>query len=110
MIDWARVLELREEVGPEDFDEVVALFLDEVDEVITRLRDSPDPARLEADLHFLKGSALSLGFADFSSLCASGEVRAASGQDISADLAGLLSCYAGSRARFLAELPGRLAA
>ena len=110
MIDWTRVFELREEVGPEDFDEVVALFLDEVEEVITRLRDKPDPVRLEADLHFLKGSALSLGFADFSTLCARGETRAASGQDVSADLPSLLACYAASRAHFLSELPGRLAA
>ena len=29
MIDWARVSELRDEVGAEDFDEVVELFLEE---------------------------------------------------------------------------------
>ena len=32
MIDWARVSELRDEVGPEDFEEVLHLFLEEVDE------------------------------------------------------------------------------
>ena len=32
MIDWNRVAALREEVGAEDFDEVVELFLQEVDE------------------------------------------------------------------------------
>lgn len=110
MIDWTRVLELREEVGPEDFDEVVALFLGEVEEVISRLQATPDPRTFEADLHFLKGSALSLGFAEFSNLCASGETRAAAGQDISADLAQLPACYETSRGCFLSELPGRLAA
>ena len=58
MIDWDRLKELRDEVGAEDFDEVVELFLDEVEGVMDRLRDSPDVDTLEEDLHFLKGSAL----------------------------------------------------
>ncbi len=62
MIRWERVNELRDEVGADDFKEVVDLFLEEVEEVIERLRDSPDPTRFEEDFHFLKGSALNLGF------------------------------------------------
>ena len=42
MIDWASVSELRDEVGAEDFDEVVELFLEEVDEAIIALRDLVD--------------------------------------------------------------------
>ena len=34
MIDWDRVSELRDEVGAEDFLEVVEMFLDEVNEEI----------------------------------------------------------------------------
>ena len=34
MIDWPRVTELREEVGAEDFEEVVEIFLEEVEERI----------------------------------------------------------------------------
>ena len=34
MIDWARVSELRDEVGPEDFEEVLHLFLEEVEDVV----------------------------------------------------------------------------
>ena len=40
MIHWPRVVELRDEVGPEDFDEVVDLFIEEVQEVIERLQQS----------------------------------------------------------------------
>ena len=109
MIDWPRVMELREEVGAEDFNEVVDLFLDEVQEVITRLRNDPDPAQFEADFHFLKGSALSLGFAALSALCETGESRSAAGQDVSGEFQALFSCYADSRAYFLAELPQHLA-
>ena len=41
MIDWTRVDELRNEVGNDDFLEVAELFLEEVDEVISRLTDAP---------------------------------------------------------------------
>lgn len=34
MIDWNRAAELREEVGAEDFSEVVDLFLEECDDAI----------------------------------------------------------------------------
>lgn len=106
MIDWERVAELRSEVGEEAFAEVAALFLEEVDEVIARLDATPPPqgAALAADLHFLKGSALNLGFAAFAGLCAAGEVQAGKGAAV--DLPALLACYAASRADFLAGLGG----
>ena len=63
MIDWSRVDDLRDEVGDEDFREVVDLFLDEVDEVIERMKHHPTHSSIEKDLHFLKGSSLNLGFA-----------------------------------------------
>ena len=37
MIDWGRVRDLRSEIGADDFAEVVAMFLDEADEVIARI-------------------------------------------------------------------------
>ena len=52
MIDWARVSEFHDEVGAEDFDEVVALFLEEVDEAIAALRDLTDLSELEPQCHF----------------------------------------------------------
>ena len=91
MIDWPRVTELREEVGAEDFGEVVEIFLEEVEEVIGKL-EGGDRGQLEQDLHFLKGSALNLGFDEFSStlpgwrasLCTR---RAADGVDVPAIIA-----------------------
>ena len=68
MIDWARVSEFHDEVGAEDFDEVVALFLEEVDEAIAALRDLTDLSELEPQCRFLKGSALNIGFSDFANL------------------------------------------
>lgn len=110
MIDWERVEELREEVGEDEFEEVVQLFLEEVEDVVQRLRTTPDPASFEEDLHFLKGSALNLGFADFGRLCQEGESRAASGQAKSVDLAPVIDCFARSREAFLSELSARGAA
>jgi HPt (histidine-containing phosphotransfer) domain-containing protein len=101
MIDWQRVETLREEVGPEDFAEVVELFLEEVDEVMRRLAAAPDPARLGDDLHFVKGSALNLGFAELGALCQAAELRVAEGRADEVPLAAILDCYALSRQLFL---------
>jgi HPt (histidine-containing phosphotransfer) domain-containing protein len=105
MIDWNRVTQLRDEIGAEDFDEVVEIFLEEVEEEIAELRANPAPETLEAKLHFLKGSALNLGFDDFSKLCKDGEVSAARGDASDIDLAHIVETYTSSKTEFLGELP-----
>ena len=105
MIDWERVSELREEVGAEDFGEVVELFLEEVEEVISKLRTAPNPAEYEDDLHFLKGSALNLGFADFGALCQTGEKAAAEGRQAEVDITQVIASYGASKTSFLARAP-----
>ncbi len=104
MIDWERVDELRDEVGADEFGEVVDIFLEEVDEVIDRLRQSPDPASYEADMHFLKGSALNLGFAALAALCSEGERQAATGDATSVDVGAVIDSYGASKAEFLSHL------
>lgn len=110
MIQWSRVNELRDEVGAEDFDEVLDLFLEEVEEVIERLKADPVPGQLEQDLHFLKGSALSLGFATFSDLCQDGERLSAAGNAASVDLSAIIDGYEQSKRLFLAQWPDHVAA
>lgn len=110
MIDWTRIAELHDEIGADDFAEVVELFLEEVDAVITRLRDAPDHSTLESDLHFLKASALNLGFAHFSTLCETGEQNSAAGRADAVDLDEILTCYDASRHTFATELATRVAA
>lgn len=104
MIDWDRVDELRSEVGPEEFPEVVELFLEEVEELIARLRTDPDPAKFEEDLHFLKGSAWNLGFAAFGTMCQIGEKLAATGRAEGVNLDHILAIYDESKKMFLARL------
>jgi HPt (histidine-containing phosphotransfer) domain-containing protein len=110
MINWCRVEELRDEVGSDDFEEVVDLFLSEVQEVVDRLSLGMNVATLEEDMHFLKGSAMNLGFDELSALCQKGEKMANTGEGASFDLPNLLNCYSDSRAQFLAEYNLRLSA
>ena len=109
MIDWDRVRELRSEIGSEDFDEVVALFLEEADEAIERLSVNRGAKSLAADLHFLKGAALNLGFRQLSGLCQEGERRAGIG-DTAVDLDAVRKCYAQSRSAFEAGSEAAFAA
>lgn len=103
MIDWARVAELRDEIGAEDFAEVVLLFLEEADEVVARLPGCTDAASLESALHFLKGSALNLGFQTLAQLCQDGERLAAAGNP-AIDRAAVAAAYEASKAAFDAGL------
>lgn len=112
MIDWQRVQVLRSEIGADAFDEIVELFLDEVETEIEKLR-KPAPSSgpdLEAQLHFLKGSALNLGFESFSKLCHDGEAAVAAGDLDALDLPAVLSCYEQSKSVFLDGLENGLAA
>ncbi|MDJ1009469.1 MAG: Hpt domain-containing protein [Paracoccaceae bacterium] len=109
MIDWDRVIELREEVGAEDFLEVAELFLSEVAEVLERLSGGVNVATLENDMHFLKGAALNLGFRDFSELCRQGEMRAAASDFGSVDIPAVMACFSASKDSFVAGLAQRMA-
>ncbi|MCZ4352067.1 Hpt domain-containing protein [Roseovarius aestuarii] len=101
MIDWGRVAELRDEIGAEDFGDVIDLFLDEVEGEIASLQSGCPKEELESKLHFLKGSALNLGFNSFSNLCQAGETAAASGDYDTIDLKSTLDSFAASKAAFI---------
>ncbi len=109
MIDWEQVRILRDEVGMSNFDEIIALFIEEVEDVISRLRTAPNPETLGDDLHFLKGSAMNLGFDAFSNACQQGERVSAKGDSTHVDLASILTSYDISKSKFMAELPTVLA-
>ena len=78
------------------------MFLDESDEVIARLSRENGALALEKDLHFLKGAALNLGFAQLAALCQDGERRAAAGS-IDVDLDSVRGAYTVSRQTFVAK-------
>ncbi|MDZ4096312.1 MAG: Hpt domain-containing protein [Paracoccaceae bacterium] len=110
MIDWVRVADLRSEIGDDGFGEVIDLFLEETDEVIARLTDQPVSSDIARELHFLKGSALSLGFDDLANLCQEGERRANLGDHALIDVAQVITVYHASKAEFATGLVQILAA
>ena len=88
MIDRARLEELREEVGVDDFPEVIGLFCEEVAETLDRMMQGHSSS-IADDLHFLKGSALNIGMSEVASLCASGEAMIRSDGTASPDIGGI---------------------
>ena len=69
MIDWERIEDLRREVGHKDFADVVALFFEEIDSSLTGSLDLTEPDQIRDLLHFIRGSALNLGFFELARLC-----------------------------------------
>lgn len=97
MIDWKRVEELREEIGADGFAEVADMFLGEADGAVQALVAGLQADKVEDQLHFLKGSALNLGFSDLAAICQEGERQAAAGQGASVDIAQVAAVYQASR-------------
>lgn len=101
MIDWEQVAGLKADLG-DGFDELVDVFIAEVDAAVAALDDAAPSDRIAADLHFLKGASLNLGFTAFASLCAEGETSASRGEEVA--LEPVRQCFAASRKLFLEGL------
>lgn len=106
MLDWNRINELRAEVGDDEFQLILELFLDEVEGVLMRL-SRRNALRLETQLHFLKGCAWNLGFSAFGSLCDQGERSAAEGRPAQVSTQELLQCYSESKQALMRGLEAR---
>ncbi len=104
MIDWGRLAELRSEIGDDDLADVVTMFLAEADETVAVIAGGLPDSQMEAQLHFLKGSALNLGLKDLSSLCQEGERQAGRGNGAAVDPARIVNVYQASKAAFLGAL------
>jgi HPt (histidine-containing phosphotransfer) domain-containing protein len=109
MINWDRVVELRDEIGADGFAEVVGLFLAEADDCVARMPAAATPSQVEAEMHFLKGSALNLGLDELADLCQQGE-RAARGLGDTVAVHRLQDLYHRSRQALLDGLASRTAA
>lgn len=110
MIDWERVQELKSEIGPDSFMEVVEMFLEEADGVAERLAIGVPDVLLEAELHFLKGSALNLGLDQLAGLCQLGERTAAQGCADTVDTAAVIAAYVAAKSGLLDGLQTATAA
>ena len=101
-MDWQRLRELRSEVGAEAFEEVLELFLAETDQKVAELQAGADGDDVGADMHFMKGAALNLGFDELAEACQRAETLANAGQPEDVDLDAILDCYAVSREALMA--------
>ena len=104
MIDWSHVRRLKEEVGPEDFEEMLPLFYSEIETAVRRVEASGSAEQLARDLHYLRSGALNLGFRRLSQLCAEGEKLADQGKSDAVDIPEIRACYLASRDAFAAGL------
>jgi len=98
MINWTRVEELQEEVGEDEFPEVLEIFLEEFEEALAALDNKPPTA---PDMHFLKGSAVTLGFEDTGQLCAKAEKQVAQYDDTAPLITSIRNIYLSERAELL---------
>ena len=56
-------------MGHKDFADVVALFFEEIDSSLPGSLDLTEPDEIRDLLHFIRGSALNLGFFELARLC-----------------------------------------
>ncbi|MEM1064433.1 MAG: Hpt domain-containing protein [Pseudomonadota bacterium] len=73
MIDHSRIAELRAELGDEDFTEIAALFISEVEDLINGLAGTQPGTELADALHRVRGSALNCGLSALAESCLAAE-------------------------------------
>ncbi|NSX53563.1 Hpt domain-containing protein [Parasulfitobacter algicola] len=104
MIDWNRINELKKEIGLDDFDEVIGLFLEEAEDVLANLKqDQPEDKLLEY-LHYLKGSALNIGFNHVAVICTKLEKRLDESNYNHREIETLFEAYNTSKTHFFKNL------
>ena len=101
MIDWQRISELEQDLGKDELPELIHVFLQEVGEAISAL-DTPT----EADLHSLRGTAATLGFAQLADLATQGEYALKHDALAEIDCAKIQLAYTSERTELLSRFPG----
>lgn len=77
-VDWDHLNALRDDIGAEDFADVVLLFFSEIGERLDGMRAGSALPSAD-DFHFLRGSAANLGFVDMVRACETAEARCRDG-------------------------------
>lgn len=103
MIDKGRIRELRDEVGEDDLAEVIALFCEEIDDLVASL-DTSDGALYPNQIHFLKGSALNIGLDALGELCRIEELRLRADPSARPDVPAIRAAYAKARRALMADI------
>jgi histidine phosphotransfer protein HptB len=102
LIDWDRLMSLRDDIGEEDFADVVLVFFTEMEAKLAEL--SEDAGRVDADaFHFLRGGAANLGFVVMAAACAEAEAACRAGRR--PDLPAVTGAFLASLAEVRPRLP-----
>ena len=101
-IDWDHLASLRDDVGAEDFADIVLLFFAEIGEKLDQMQGAGTAPAVD-DFHFLRGSAANLGFTDMVEACRKAEAACAGGAK--PDLAAVVRSYEGALERARARVP-----
>jgi FOG: HPt domain len=89
-VDWDHLMSLRDDIGTEDFTEIVLLFFTEIGEKLDHMSAAALPPTA-GDFHFLRGSAANLGFIAMVRACE--EAEAACRESRPPDLAAVAKSY-----------------
>ena len=100
MLNISRIMELKSEVGEDDFAEVVELFCEEMEEILDALHFA-NRSSLAEKLHFLKGSAMNIGLDAVGDLCRSEELRLSADQNATPNIAAIRATYDASKSELL---------
>jgi HPt (histidine-containing phosphotransfer) domain-containing protein len=101
-VDWERLNSLRDDIGPEDFADVVLLFIAEIGEKLDDMGRDKTAATVE-DFHFLRGSAANLGFTDMVAACEIAEAACRAGE--TPDVAAVAQGFENALSEALTQVP-----
>ncbi|WP_286758633.1 MULTISPECIES: Hpt domain-containing protein [Sulfitobacter] len=103
VIDWEQVATLQTAVGRDDFSTIMCVFFKEVEEANAQLTMGVTTDQFRDILHFVKGSALSVGFVELSEQCAQAEGNFAGSHQITSIWKEILTSYEESKEHFLSN-------
>ncbi|WP_405404230.1 Hpt domain-containing protein [Paracoccus sp. Ld10] len=103
MIDWNRVIELRDALDPDDLLPTIDMILAEIQAHLFALDTRTQ--HLAEDLHLLRGLALNIGFTEFCAQCLRAEQQLAQGSQSSLRSAALRASFGHTKQLFLRDLP-----
>lgn len=103
MIDWNRVIDLRDAMRPDDTWPLIEAVLTEIEAHLSAL-DRRVPYLAE-DLHLLFGLGATIGFSDFCDLCRRGEQQLLQTGRFDLGIPALRASFGHARQLFLRDLP-----
>jgi HPt (histidine-containing phosphotransfer) domain-containing protein len=102
LIDWDRLMSLRDDIGEEDFADVAFVFFAEIGGKLEAMAEASTDATAD-DFHFLRGSAANLGFSAMAEACEAAEAACRAGG--APDLGAVTRAFEGALAEVRPRLP-----